>query len=132
MNVIGSRLLQMNNFSPLLTTSDYNCIIANNDAMALGAVEAIESANLNPADIPVVGIDGQADGCAAVESGKLAMTVYQSAKGQGIAAINVAVNIIEGKKSVTEGTDYEADAKNPNMIWVPFEPIYPENVADYQ
>lgn len=30
--------------SPLITTTEYDCIIANNDAMALGAIEALEAA----------------------------------------------------------------------------------------
>ena len=33
---------------PLLTTTEYDCIIANNDAMALGAVEACRCGNQLP------------------------------------------------------------------------------------
>ena len=116
---------------PLITTADYNCIIANNDAMALGAVEALTAAGIDPASVPVVGIDATVDGLDGVAAGTLAMTVYQDAVGQGAGSIAAAVNMIEGNSSIAEGTDYTVDEENSNIVWIPFQPVYPENVADY-
>ncbi len=48
-------------------------VICNNDDMALGAIDAMESAGME--GIAVVGIDGTTPGLAAVESGKLMGTV---------------------------------------------------------
>ena len=116
---------------PLLTTTDFDCIIANNDAMALGAVEAMTAQGLDPTSIPIVGIDATVDGIQAVKDGTLAMTVFQDPNGQGLGAVQAAVNMLEGK-AINEGTEYEVDDENANIVWVPFEPVTPDNVADYE
>ena len=122
----------MDMIKPLLTSGlEYDCIISNNDAMALGAIEALESAGFDPSEKPIVGIDCTADGAAAVASGKMYMTVFQNADGQGFGAVQAAVNLLEGKP-VNEGTEYDVDAENPSILWIPFEPVTAENVADYQ
>jgi ABC-type sugar transport system substrate-binding protein len=115
--------------TPLLKTTEYDCIIANNDAMALGAIEAMKAEGIDTAKIPVVGIDATADGRAAVEEGTLGMTVFQDAYGQGFGALSAAKNLIDGK-AVNEGTEYELD-ETGFIVWVPFEPVTADNVADY-
>lgn len=45
----------MDMISPLLKTTKYDCIISNNDAMALGAVEAMQQQGLDPKSVPIVG-----------------------------------------------------------------------------
>ena len=120
----------MDMISPLLTTTEFDCIIANNDAMALGAVEAMQAQGLDPTSIPIVGIDATADGVQAIKDGTLAMTVFQDANGQGYGAVKAAVNLIEGN-AINDGTDYETD-ETGNIVWVPFEPVTPDNVADYE
>ena len=121
----------MTKIQPLLTTADYNCIIANNDSMALGAVEALQSVGLDPADVPVVGIDATVDGLDAVEAGTMAMTVFQDAAGQGTGSIIAAINLIEGK-SIIDGTDYTVDAENGNLVWIPFIPVYQADVPNFR
>lgn len=125
------RATAMDMISPLLTTTDFDCIIANNDAMALGAVEAMTAQGLDPTSIPIVGIDATVDGIQAVKDGTLAMTVFQDPNGQGLGAVQAAVNMLEGK-AINEGTEYEVDDENANIVWVPFEPVTPDNVADYE
>ncbi len=121
----------MTQITPLITANTkYDCIISNNDAMALGAVEALENAGIDPAKIPIVGIDATADGQAAVASGKMAMTVFQNAKGQGYGALKAALNLIN-QRPINEGTEYEIDSENPYVIWIPFEPVTKDNVAEY-
>jgi ABC-type sugar transport system substrate-binding protein len=121
----------MDMIKPLLATTEYDCIISNNDAMALGAIEALESAGMDPSEKPIVGIDCTADGAAAVASGKMLMTVFQNADGQGGGSVRAAVNLINGNP-IDEGTGYSVDAENPNILWIPFEPVNADNVADYQ
>jgi len=115
--------------TPLLKTIEYDCIIANNDAMALGAIEALKAEGLDPTTVPVVGIDATADGRAAVKDGEMGMTVFQDASGQGFGALLVAKNLIEGKE-LNDGSDYEVD-ETGNILWVPFEPVTIDNVAEY-
>jgi len=122
----------MTQITPLLTSGvAFDCIISNNDAMALGAVEALENVGKDPSSVPIVGIDATADGVQAVKSGKMAMTVFQNAVGQGSAAMQVAANMVAGN-DIVEGTGYAVDDENRYVIWVPFEPVTPDNVADYE
>lgn len=126
------RATAMDMITPLLTSGlEFDCIIANNDAMALGAVEAMEGAGLDPSSVPIVGVDCTADGAAAVASGKMLMTVFQNADGQGRASIQACMNLINGDP-IEKDTGYEVDSENPYILWVPFEPVYASNVADYQ
>lgn len=124
------RATAMDMISPLLKTTKYDCIISNNDAMALGAVEAMQQQGLDPKSVPIVGIDATADGRQAIKDGTLAMTVFQNAEGQGRASLQAAANLIDGKP-IAEGTGYEVDDENEFIIWVPFEPVTVDNVADY-
>ena len=124
------RATAMDMISPLLTTTEFDCIIANNDAMALGAVEAMTAQGLDPKSVPIVGIDATVDGIQAIKDGTLAMTVFQDANGQGYGAVQAAVNLIEGN-AINDGTDYETD-ETGNIVWVPFEPVTADNVADYE
>lgn len=119
-------------FAPLISNgeADFDCVICNNDYMALGVIETMEMKNLNPEEIPIVGIDATADGRQAIKDGKLAMSVFWDAYGEGLGAIRAAVNMIEGN-ALNEGTDFEIDTYNPAVLWVPYEAVTPDNVADY-
>jgi len=122
----------MTQITPLLTSGvEFDCIISNNDSMALGAIEALENADIDPSTIPIVGIDATADGVQAVKEEKMAMTVFQNAIGQGSVAMQAAINMIDGNK-INEGMEYEVDDENQYVIWIPFEPVTPENVSDYE
>ena len=122
----------MDMIKPLLAANlEYDCIISNNDAMALGAIEALESVGMDPSEKPIVGVDCTADGAAAVAAGKMYMTVFQNADGQGSGAVQAAVNLLNGNP-INEGTAYEVDAENPHILWIPFEPVDASNVANYQ
>ena len=99
--------------------------------MALGAVEAMLDADLDPSSIPIVGIDATADGIQAIKDGTLAMTVFQDPVGQGMGALMAAVNMLNGE-AFNANTGFEVDEENPYIVWVPFEPVYPSNVADYE
>ncbi len=120
--------------APLLTGgTEFDCIISNNDAMALGAIEACDAAGVE-IDFPIVGIDCTADGAQAVADGTLSMTVYQNPIGQGQGAIEAAINLINGKPA-NEGTSFTTDdsgeAYSDSIIWIEWEVVTADNVADY-
>ncbi|MBR0397015.1 MAG: sugar ABC transporter substrate-binding protein [Eubacterium sp.] len=130
LNAKYDRAEAQNLISPLLTTEDYDCIIANNDAMALGAIEAMKSANIEPSSVPIVGVDCTKDGAAAVKAGEMYMTVFQDPAGQGEGAIYAAQNLLKGNKINTD-TDYELAEESEKIMWVPFVPVTIDNVDEY-
>jgi ABC-type sugar transport system substrate-binding protein len=100
------------------TGAQFDCVIANNDEMALGCVEAMKAANMDLKKIPVVGIDATDMACASVKAGEMAATVFQNAKAQGALAMEYAIKAAKGEKFDKFG-------------WVPFEPVTAENVSAY-
>lgn len=120
---------------PLLSSgTKFDCIIANNDAMALGCVEACKDVGID-IDFPIVGIDCTKDGAQAVEEGSLAMTVFQNPVGQGRGAVIAAMNMINGdavNKGMEEyALDDSGKSYSDSIAWVPFEPVAKDNIADY-
>ena len=109
-------------------SKEFDCIICNNDSMALGAIEACTQAN-RTIDFPIVGIDATADGRQAIKDGTLAMSVFQDPNGQGGGAVAAALNLINGD-ALNANTNFEVD-ETGFILWVPFEEVTPDNVADY-
>ena len=72
-----------------------DAIIAHNDEMALGAIQALEAENMLD-DVIVTGIDAIYDACVAVDEGKMEYTVFQDAKLEGSLAFDAAVTLING------------------------------------
>ena len=70
-------------------------IFAQNDEMALGAIEAAKSANKK---IFIVGFDGTADGVKAVENGTMSATIAQQPEIMGQQGLEVAVKAAKGEK----------------------------------
>lgn len=111
-----------------LDLSQLDVVIANNDAMAGGAIEAIKQANNNElGDIMVVGVDGTNAGLASLSSGEMKATVFQNATAQGSVGLQAAINLASGTDA-DEGSNYELE---DNCIWIPFEKITADNVGDY-
>ena len=93
-------------------------IFANNDEMAIGAIQALKAAGLSMDDVIVVGIDATQDALAAMAAGDLDVTVFQNAKAQSASAVDAAVALARGK-SVDKD------------VWVPFELVTPKNMAEF-
>ncbi|MGR5176645.1 galactose/glucose ABC transporter substrate-binding protein MglB [Vibrio parahaemolyticus] len=93
--------------------SKIEVVIANNDGMAMGAVEALKGAG---ADIPVFGVDALAEALALIKSGEMAGTVLNDADSQAKATFELARNLANGKEA-TEGTQWEL---NDKVVRVPY------------
>lgn len=97
--------------------NDLKGILANNDEMALGAVEALKANGRE--DIHVMGVDAIPDAKAAVGNGTLTATVLQDAVGQGRGGAEIIYKVLNGEKP-------------EQLTWVPFVLITPENLSDFQ
>lgn len=115
----------------LQENKDFDLVLSNNDAMAMGAIQAMKELGINPADYTIVGIDGLTDALNAITKGEMTMTVFQSYAGQAKASVQAAVNMISGK-ALTDGIDCTVDPGCDSLIYIPFEPITAENVGDYK
>ena len=109
----------------LKTGQPYDCVICNNDSMALGVVQAMNELGIDTSAIPVVGIDATVDGCKSILDGGMQFTVYQSAKGQGAACVEAAIAL--AKKGTTKDVQYVTD--DLRYVWVPFEPVDKSNAG---
>ncbi|MDR3598147.1 galactose ABC transporter substrate-binding protein [Clostridium sp.] len=96
-----------------------DAIIADNDAMAIGAVEALQTYGYNTGDpaktIVVVGIDGIPEALELVNKGYMAGTVIQNPSDTAEALYTVAMNLFSGKVP-TEGTNYKFDKTNATIL----------------
>lgn len=111
----------------LSTNRKFDCVICNNDEMALGVIDALKENKIDPSTVPIVGIDATSDGCKAVIDGSMKLTVYQSAKGQSQSAVDAAIKLASGE-SLSNMENLSEDQKH---IWVPFEKVDKNNVSKY-
>lgn len=101
----------------LASGDQIDAVAANNDEMAIGALQAIEAAG-KLGEILVGGVDASPDALQEMDKGRLDVTVFQNAKGQGEGGIQVAIALAKGE-SVEQFT------------WIPFELVTPENYKNY-
>ena len=83
-----------------LTGKPPQAIIASNDDMALGAIEAINAAGLQKSGIKVIGFDATPDALKKVKNGEMLATVEQDPGRQIRTALRALVENIRTKKSI--------------------------------
>lgn len=98
-------------------------VFANNDDMALGAIEALRAAGYFRGDkyIPVVGVDATAPALEALKEGTLLGTVLNDAKRQGEATFMLSYVLAQGETPSKENTGYEI--VDDKYVWVPYAKI---------
>lgn len=97
---------------------DFQVVCANNDEMALGAINALKAAGKLDSVI-VGGVDATSDALAAMNAGDLKVTVFQDAGGQGAGGVDAIVQLYNGDEV-------------PSYVDVPYTLVTPENVADFE
>ncbi len=78
-----------------------DAVIAQNDEMALGAVQAIEAAGRQK-EIMVSGFDANDDAVKAVNAGKMVATANQRPEEQAGKALDAVVDFLNGKKDIPQ------------------------------
>ena len=99
-------------------------VIANNDAMAMGAVEALKAHNKSA--IPVFGVDALPEALALVKSGAMAGTVLNDANNRAKATFDLA-KTADGK-GAADGTNWKIDNK---IVRVPYVGVDQSNPAEF-
>ena len=96
----------------------YDAVIANNDEMAIGAIQALKAAGVDMKTMIVGGVDATQDALAAMQAGDLDATVFQDAAGQGKGALEAAINLAAGKAV-------------EQKVYIPFQLVTPENIGNF-
>ena len=96
----------------------FDGVIANNDEMAIGAIQAMKAANVDMKSVVVGGVDATQDALAAMQAGDLDVTVFQNAAAQGKGALDAAIKLAKGEKV-------------EQKVYIPFELVTPANIANY-
>jgi len=96
----------------------YDAVIANNDEMAIGALQAMKAAGVDTKTAIVGGVDATQDALASMKAGDEKVTVFQNAAGQGKGAVDAALALAAGKTV-------------EKKVYIPFELVTPDNLANY-
>ncbi|WP_372573499.1 sugar ABC transporter substrate-binding protein [Ruegeria jejuensis] len=102
----------------LSSGEEFDFVLANNDEMAIGAIQAMKASGIDMAAVQVGGVDATQDALVAMQSGDLDVTVFQDAHGQGAGSVDAALALARGE---------ELDQK----VYIPFKLVTPDNVADF-
>lgn len=124
----------MKGFISSVGIENIEVVLANNDDMALGAIEALKANGYNTGDaskyIPVVGVDATSPALDAMEKGELLGTVLNDAVNQGKATLNIAAAAAAGKEINKDNIGYEVtDGK---YVWVPYVKVTKDNMAEFK
>jgi inositol transport system substrate-binding protein len=105
----------------LASGQEIDGVAANNDEMAIGALQAIKAAG-KLGKICVGGVDGTHDALESMGKGELNNTVFQDATGQGEEAVNAAYLLIkkEPNPKVVDGN-----------VLIPYQPVTKENYKSF-
>ena len=114
-NTTEALLLQLGN--------KIEAIISNNDAMAIGAIEALQEQGYNNGDktktIPVVGVDAIPEAQDLIKKGFMTGSVLQDPSAMAKALYTVGMNLVYNKNPL-DGTEYKFD-KTGVAIRLPYQ-----------
>lgn len=101
-------------------------VLANNDDMALGAIDAYKKLNVTESALPLFfGIDGTDVGLQAVADAELSATVYNNKEAQAASIAKLAVALVSDP-----GPEDMASEKQ-TYIYLPYDKVTKENVEQF-
>ena len=100
-------------------------VVANNDDMALGAIDAIDRAGILPGMIKIVGIDATPPGMEALKAGKLFGTVAADKEGYANAIFQIAASLSRGLP-----VDESIKLENGKYFWCSQKGITQEDATE--
>jgi len=105
-------------------------VLANNDDMALGAIEALKEAGYFKGDkyMPVVGVDAMAPAIKALEEGTMLGTVLNDFNNQGKAALVLATLLANGENPTKDNVGF--DITDNQYVWIQYKKITKYNIDE--
>jgi methyl-galactoside transport system substrate-binding protein len=100
-------------------------VFANDDDMALGALDALKKSKIEQYPI-IVGVDGLKNGLESVKKKEMIGTVYNDYRGQAKAVVEIAYALAM-QKEIPESINLIDD----KYVYIPYQPITYDNVQEY-
>lgn len=97
-------------------------VYAANDDTGGGAIAAMKSAGINPAEVPVTGQDATVAGVQRILAGQQYMTIYKAIKPEAEISAEIALSLAEGEDPKAEVTE-ELDNGKTNVPSTLLDPI---------
>ena len=106
------------------------CVISNNDEMALGAINALKAAGYFSGGrfMPVVGVDAIGPAIEALRQGSLLGTVFNDGERQSMAAVDLAILLARGEEISAD--TYSYPITDERFVWIPYQRITREDLPD--
>lgn len=95
-----------------------DAVVCNNDESAIGAAMALEQVGML-GDVFIAGVDATPDALEFMEEGKIDVTVFQDAYGQGYGGLEAAIKAANGEDL-------------PKIWDIPYQPVTPDVVGKFQ
>lgn len=129
-----SRSKAQENVEALLANygKDIDCVIADNDDEALGAIAALKAHGYfgTGTYIPVVGVDATAAGCEALKNGTLLETSLNNPVKLSKSIYKLMLLLSEGKDVTTQSMGIDGVRVEGHRIWIDYASITSKNLAD--
>lgn len=103
----------MNDF--LAAYDQIDGIFCHNDSAALGAIEAIQAAGLDPKEYVITGVDALYEGASAIADGLIDASAYQDSEERATNILNDILSIINGERSYLDYGAYRTPATIKNQ-----------------
>lgn len=112
-------------------SDDIDAVIACNDDMALGAIEALKAGGFFTGDdtyLPVCGVDATVNGCQAIKDGTLLVTALNNPVMLAISIYKVMYLTNSGQEVTTESMGLEGVSVEGHRVWLDYSPVTIDNV----
>ena len=102
-------------------------VFANNDDMALGAIDACLAAGMTEAELPfIVGVDATPPALEAVADGTLKGTVQNDAAGQAESILDLCCALASGQSAASA-----VELEDGKYVWLEYTAVTQENLEDF-
>lgn len=100
-------------------------IFANNDDMALGAIDALKEAGISPLPL-IVGVDATAPALESIAAGELYGTVLNDADGMARSMVDLSLALWSGSDP-----SEAVNLQDGHYVWLPYRKVTQDNLSEF-